>query len=234
MENNWTGFWRGKNEFDKSMDANFTYFLSRVTRYIQPTKETSVLDIGSGPGHLEDALHDKVKEIHGADISERYNEAARKKHSDHPNVFFHDLSATDYLNLSMLQGKKFDIIIVMSVLQYYTSKEEVVSLLRGVLPLTAPGAKILLCDLIVQQSRFNEIIEILIEYFKAGKIWYAVSLFFRLRFSKYYEVKKNNGFLILSEEDWTNILLQLGLKGSFLKEKLTMHKRRKNILINIS
>lgn len=133
----------------------------------------------------------------------------------------------------MLNGKKFDIIIVMSVLQYYKNKEEVVKLLINILSLSVPGSKVLLCDLIVQQSKFKEIIEIMIEYFKAGKIRVALSLFFRLRFSKYYEVKKNNGFLILSEQDWKEILSQLNLKGHFIKEKLTLHKRRKNILINI-
>ncbi|MCW3115319.1 MAG: methyltransferase type 12 [Segetibacter sp.] len=233
MENNWTKFWREKNEFDTSMDVNFNYFISRFTRYIKPTKESVILDIGSGPGHLEDAYFDKVKEIHGVDISERYNAAAREKHKDHPNVFFHDLSATDYLNFSMLDGKKFDIIIVMSVLQYYKNKEEVVQLLQKMCSLTRPGSKVLLCDLIVQQSKFNEIIEILLEYLKAGKILVALSLFFRLRFSRYYDVKKNNGFLILTEQDWKHMLAQLNLKGTFIKEKLTLHKRRKNILITI-
>lgn len=78
MEYNWTEFWRQKNEFDKSMDVNYNYFLHRVTKYINPVKESMVLDIGSGPGHLEDAWFDKVKEIHGVDISERYNAAARE------------------------------------------------------------------------------------------------------------------------------------------------------------
>jgi SAM-dependent methyltransferase len=233
MKHNWTEFWRGKNEFDRSMDVNFTYFLSRVTKYVSFNKSLNVLDIGSGPGHLEDSIYHKVNEIHGVDVSERYNQNAREKHKDHPNVFFHDLSATDYLNFSMLNGKKFDIIIVMSVLQYYKSKDEVLLLLKNLMPFTTKGSKILLCDLIVQQSAFKEIIEIMIEYLKAGKIIYAVSLFFRLRFSQYYQVKKNNGFLILTEQDWKEILSQLGLKGSFIKEKLTLHKRRKNILIEM-
>ena len=233
MENNWTEFWRGKNEFDNSMDVNTSYFLNRVKRYIALTKETMMLDIGSGPGHLEDAYFDQVKEIHGMDISERYNAAGREKHRDHSNVFFHNLSATNYLDFSMLNGKKFDIIIVMSVLQYYKNKEEVVRLLKNIQSLAVPGAKVLLCDLIVQQSMFQEIIEIMFEYLKAGKFIYAISLFARLRFSKYYDVKKNNGFLILAEKDWKEILSQVNMKGSFIKEKLTLHKRRKNILINI-
>jgi 2-polyprenyl-3-methyl-5-hydroxy-6-metoxy-1,4-benzoquinol methylase len=233
MANNWTQFWRGKNEFDNSMDVNLNYFLNRISKYIRLTNTSTVLDIGSGPGHLEDVYFDKVKEIHGLDVSERYNAAAREKHKNHPNVFFHDLPETDYLNFSSLEEKKFDIIIVMSVLQYYRNKDEVIQLLKNLRDLAAPGCKIALCDLIVQQSRLIEIVEIIFEYLKAGKILYGMSLFFRLRFSNYYKVQKNNLFLILSEQEWNEILVGEKLDYFFIQEKLTLHRRRKNILIQL-
>lgn len=233
MGYNWTEYWRRKNEFDTSMDVNFKYFLHRLPRHVKLDKTSRVLDIGSGPGHLEDAIHSVVKEIHGVDISERYNADAREKHKEHQNVFFHDLSPVNYLNFPMFDGKKFDVIIVMSVLQYYSNKEEVIHLLKNLVTLSALNAKILLCDLIVQPSAFKEIVEILIEYFKAGKILYALSLFARLRFSKYYQVRKTNGLLVLSEQEWKEIFVQLNLKAEFLKENLTLHSRRKNVLIHM-
>lgn len=233
MGKNWSDFWRHKNEFDDSMQINYQYFLQRLKKYVTPNQASVVLDIGSGPGNLEDAWFDKVKEIHGADISERYNAIAREKHKDHENVFFHDLSVTDYLNFSMLEGKKFSLIIVMSVLQYYNSKEEVVQLLRNIRQLAAPGAKIFLCDIIVQHSMMKELLQVLFEYFRAGKLFSALSLFFRLRFSSYYQFKKNNGFLMLSVEEWNEILGQLQLKAVFLSEPLTLQKSRKNIMISV-
>lgn len=233
MTNKWNEFWRQKNEFDNSMEVNYAHFLKRINKYVQPNKDSIVLDIGSGPGYLEDAWFDRVKEIHGIDISERYNKAGREKHRNHPNVFFHDLIADDYLNFSIVGGKKFNIIIVMSVLQYYQNKEEVVQLLKNIRSLAAPGAKVLLCDLIVEHSMMKELFEVLREYWKAGKFLFAISLFFRLRFSPYYRVKKNQGFLILSVEEWKQILTHLKIKGEFIKDELTLQKSRKNILITI-
>jgi 2-polyprenyl-3-methyl-5-hydroxy-6-metoxy-1,4-benzoquinol methylase len=233
MSKTWVDFWRQKNEFDNSMQVNYNYFLDRVKKYVTPNKQSLVLDIGSGPGNLEDAWFDQVKEIHGVDISERYNAIGREKHRDHPNVFFHDLPANDYLNFSLVSGKKFDIIIVMSVLQYYRDKEEVVQLLKNIQALAAPGAQILLCDLIIQHSMLKELFQVFLQYFKAGKFFSALSLFYRLRFSSYYEIKKNNGFLMLSTEEWKKILAELHLKAIFLEEPLTLQKSRKNILITI-
>ncbi|MDB5246810.1 MAG: methyltransferase type 12 [Segetibacter sp.] len=233
MSKNWSDFWRQKNEFDNSMGVNYNHFLERVKKYVVPHKESVVLDIGSGPGNLEDAWHDKVKEIHGVDISERYNAIGREKHKDHPNVFFHDLPANDYLNFSMLREKKFDLIIVMSVLQYYRNKEEVVRLLENIRLLTKPKAQILLCDLIVQHSMLKEVFQVFWEYFRAGKFFSALSLFFRLRFSTYYDYKKDNGFLMLSQEEWKKLLAQLHLKATFLDQPLTLQKSRKNILISM-
>ena len=101
------------------MSINYAYFLARVGHYIPLSRTTRVLDIGSGPGNLEDAWYDKVAQIHGIDISKRYNEIARAKHADHPNVFFHDLDPDNYLDFSSVLDKQFDVIIVMSVVQYY-------------------------------------------------------------------------------------------------------------------
>ena len=233
MAKDWPDFWRQKNEFDNSMNVNYNYFLQRVEKYVTPDENSMVLDIGSGPGNLEDAWFEKVREIHGVDISERYNTLGREKHKDHPNVFFHDLDAGDYLNFSMLQGKKFDIIIVMSVLQYYHNKDEIVELLKNIRFLSAPGAKILLCDLIVQHSILTEVFQVFLAYMKAGKFFSALSLFFRLRFSSYYKVKKNNGFLMLTLNEWKSLLTQLNVNFVLLEEPLTLQKSRKNILISM-
>jgi 2-polyprenyl-3-methyl-5-hydroxy-6-metoxy-1,4-benzoquinol methylase len=231
MVNNWLTFWKEKNAFDDSMVINYAYFLQKVEKYIKPAPTARVLDIGSGPGNLEDAWYNRVAEIHGLDISERYNIIAREKHKEHSNVFFYDLPENDYLNFSMLNGKKFDIIIVMSVLQYYRNKEEVVQLLENIKKLSAPGAQVLLCDLMVKNSFLKEIVQVLSEAIKEGKFFSTLSLFFRLRFSSYYKVKKEAGFLVLTQEEWRDIIEKLKLNATFIEEPLTLQKSRQNLLI---
>lgn len=231
MPDNWITFWKEKNAFDDSMSINYNYFLKKVERYVTPDKNSSVLDIGSGPGNLEDAWHSKVKEIHGVDVSKRYNEIAREKHKSNSNVFFHDLPEDDYLNFSILGDKKFDIIIVMSVLQYYNNKKEIITLIEGLKNYALPNAVLLLCDLIVKNSFVKEVAEVLQNAYKERKLLSMLALLFKLRFTSYYKVKKKAGLLMLSEQEWHEIIKDLNLNASFVEEALTLQKSRKSIIV---
>ena len=224
-------FWKEKNAFDDSMVINYTYFLKKVEEYIKLSVNSTVLDIGSGPGNLEDAWHNRVKEIHGVDISERYNKIAREKHKEHRNVFFYDLPENDYLNFSMLGDRKFDIIVVMSVLQYYRDKEEIIILLNNLKKYAAPGGVLLLCDLMVKNSFFAEVLQVLSDAVKERKLFSVLRLFFKLRISSYYRVKKQTGFLVLSEQEWMEVIDELKLDARFTKEPLTLQKNRKNLIV---
>jgi 2-polyprenyl-3-methyl-5-hydroxy-6-metoxy-1,4-benzoquinol methylase len=117
MPQNWLEFWQKKNNFDEKMHDNYNFFLSKVENYITLSDSLMVLDLGSGLGHLADAWHNRVKAIHGADVSERYNAIAAAKHSNHNNIFFHHINPNDYLNLNVLPDIKFNLVVVMSVLQ---------------------------------------------------------------------------------------------------------------------
>ncbi|GAB3961111.1 hypothetical protein GCM10028805_60060 [Spirosoma harenae] len=227
----WLDFWQQENEFDQSMSVNYAYFLARVEKYIPLSPTQTVLDIGSGPGNLEDAWYDRVKEIHGLDISKRYNEIARVKHAQHPTIYFHDLSADDYLNFSPVANKRFDVIIVMSVVQYYRNASEVEQLLAAIKQVAAPGAKAMICDLMVGGSVLRDIGSMISRSLKQGQLLDTIKLLFRLRFSSYYAVRQENGFLILPKQDWLKICQKLGLNARFIEEPLTMQQERQNLFI---
>ncbi|HEX8332500.1 MAG TPA: methyltransferase domain-containing protein [Segetibacter sp.] len=231
MSDSWLEFWKEKNAFDDSMNINYNFFLKKVEHYVAPNENTVVLDIGSGPGNLEDAWYSKVKEIHGVDTSKRYNQIARQKHKSNSNVFFHDLPETDYLNFSVLGDRKFNIIIVMSVLQYYNNKQEIIRLIENLKKYALPGAVLLLCDLIVKNSFLKEVAEVLQNSYKQGKLLQTFALLFKLRFTNYYKVKKKAGLLMLSEQEWHEIIKDLKLNASFVEEPLTLQTSRKSIIV---
>ncbi len=231
MAATWLDFWQKENEFDDSMTTNYAYFLARVERYIPLSKSLRVLDIGSGPGNLEDAWHNRVGEIHGLDISVRYNETARAKHAHHPNVFFHDIPADDYLNFSPIAGRQFDVIIVMSVVQYYRNAVEVEQLLANIKALAAPGGKALICDLIVEEGVLGDVLSILGRSLRQGKLFSMLRLLVRLRFSAYYKIRQQNGFLLIPEREWLAMCNRLNLNARFVDEPLTLQQERKNLLI---
>ena len=227
----WLDFWQKENEFDDSMSMNYAYFLARVEKYIPLSKTQKVLDIGSGPGNLEDAWYNRVAEIHGLDISTRYNEIARAKHAAHPGIHFHDLPADDYLNFGVIANQQFDVIIVMSVVQYYKSAADVETLLRQIKQVAAPGAKALICDLMVGGSVISDILSIVGRSLRQGQLLSMLTLLVRLRFSPYYTVRKENGFLVLSRQEWLDIAKRVGVKAHFVDEPLTLQQERVNLLI---
>jgi SAM-dependent methyltransferase len=231
MASTWLDFWQKENEFDDSMTTNYAYFLARVEKYINLSKDKKVLDIGSGPGNLEDAWYNRVGEIHGLDISKRYNEVGRAKHAQHPNVYFHDLSADDYLNFSPVADQRFDIIVVMSVVQYYRNAAEVEQLLANIKQVAAPGAKALICDLIVAEGVLKDIFSILGRSLRQGKLLTMLTLLFRLRFSSYYTIRKENGFLVVPKQEWIAMCQRLSLNAQFLDEPITLQQERQNLLI---
>ncbi|GAB2555474.1 class I SAM-dependent methyltransferase [Spirosoma aerophilum] len=232
MASTWLDFWQQENEFDESMSTNFNYFLARVETYIPLSKKQRVLDIGSGPGNLEDAWHDRVAEIHGLDISKRYNEIARTRHAASGNVHFYDLDPDNYLNFSSIAGRQFDVIIVMSVVQYYRNIQEVEQLLQTIKRMAAPGATALVCDLMVGESFLNDVIGIVKQSLQQGKFLATMKLLLRLRFSSYHTVRKENGFLVIPEQEWMAMCQRVGLKARFIDEPITLQRERRNLLIN--
>ncbi|RYC71568.1 MULTISPECIES: class I SAM-dependent methyltransferase [Spirosoma] len=227
----WLDFWQNENEFDDSMTANYAFFLDRVETYAPLSPSTRVLDIGSGPGNLEDAWHSRVGDIHGLDISKRYNEITRAKHAGHPNVHIHDIPADDYLNFGPVADRQFDLIIVMSVVQYYRSAAEIEQLLTNIKAAAAPGGRALLCDLIVAEGVLGDVLSILGRSLRQGQLLSMLRLLFRLRFSDYYSVRQQNGILIVPERDWLAMCKRLGIKARFIDEPLTLQQERKNLLL---
>lgn len=233
MPQNWLEFWQKKNNFDEKMHDNYNFFLSKVEDYITLSKDLTVLDWGSGPGHLADAWHNKVKAIHGADVSERYNAIASAKHSNHSNIFFHHINPTDYLNLNILPDIKFNLVIVMSVLQYYRNKEEVKQLLKNLLTVTTSGATIVLADLIIHSGLWRDLLGLLKQSIKKGTFFSVLFFILQLRFSRYYYVKKKQGLLVISETEWKAMLDELQLDYTIITEPITLQKDRKSILIQL-
>lgn len=227
----WLDYWQQENAFDKTMSINYAYFLDRVEQYVTLTDQTSVLDIGSGPGHLVDAWHNRLSHLVCLDVSKRYNDQVRYRYVHCPNVVVHDLPADDYLNFDMLCGQTFDLVVVMSVLQYYPDITAVERLLNNLKQVAKLGTSILLCDLIVSQGVLNDVLSVLKRSWQEGRLLSMLSLLVRLRFSSYYETRQQNGFLVIPQREWLDLCKHLNLNARFLPEPITLQHDRLNLLI---
>lgn len=233
IKSKWFVFWQRKNYFDRYMQFNYDYFFTKSEKYIALNKSYAVLDFGSGPGYLADAWHNKVALIHGIDISERYNNIAKSKHANREHVQFFWLNPNNYLDLSLLSNSFYDVIIVMSVLQYYKSEEDIIQMLEQLVKKVKPGGKILLGDLIVQSNMLKDAISILSQAIKMNKLFSILWLLIKLRFSYYYTIKKQIGLLIIPLNNWCALLSKLNLTFEVINEPITLQKERKSIIITV-
>src|SRR3989304_5856989 len=104
----WIDFWDRKNAFmEANMKKNAQIFIKNYPKIFKFNKSDVVLDVGCGPGYLEEYLKDKVKEIHCLEISAYYINLLKNKFEGSSNVYIHKLDKRKYLNLDSLMPRKF-------------------------------------------------------------------------------------------------------------------------------
>ncbi len=115
---NWRDFWSAPlaHEFqtEESWQMNARLFVERSHAILDYRPDDVLLDVGSGPGITADILRKRVAEVHCAEVSRTFVEAARKRLGDCPNVVLHELGP-DYTDLSFLEPKQFSLFLCNNV-----------------------------------------------------------------------------------------------------------------------
>ena len=106
---NWRDFWSAPvaHEFqtEESWRLNAELFVERSHAILDYRPDDILLDVGSGPGVTADLLRRRVAEVHCAEVSRTFVEAARARFVDVPNVVLHELGA-DYTDLAFLAPRR--------------------------------------------------------------------------------------------------------------------------------
>ena len=154
MSNKWINYWSKKNIWAStdlwSKNAN-VYFSNLKKLFSLDNKK--ILDLGCGSGELIELLLDNANKVYGVDVSKHYVEICKKKFSKKSNVKIkHYLN--NYNNLLSLNCN-FDLIFCNSVIQYFSSTNEIVNLVKSVKEVSNPRAKFLISDIMDINSKRN-------------------------------------------------------------------------------
>jgi 2-polyprenyl-3-methyl-5-hydroxy-6-metoxy-1,4-benzoquinol methylase len=230
----WDNFWIDeKKSFYAIMKIATGYLTAQIdkTFHLKPTDD--ILDYGCGMGSIPDALAAKKIPVTGVDINDFFIELCRK---NHPDSFFFQITTDVEVNKKILdeqlKGRKFDYIILSSVVQYLKTAgefEDIIKMLR--LYLKNQG-KIIVADVIDEKtSSFRDTVPLFFHCFKIGKIAVFVRFIFYVLFSDYRKVSKNVKLLELPEESIRaiaeNNLLDCEKMGG-----LTLHPTRWNYILS--
>lgn len=193
-------------EFDKSGELEVIELLSNLPPAFN---EWVVCDIGCGVGRLEKFLSNRVKEIHGVDVSEEMVRRGRDRLRSYSNVILRQNNGKDLL---MFSNRMFDLVFSVGVFQHVPRNivfndyfKEVYRVLKpgGYFKFTVPSRRILF-------SKPRRLLKTLIHGYLRERRRFVFSApegeppdddFFNTRFFGEKELKKSlkrNGFDVLA------------------------------------
>lgn len=95
MEENWFEKWFSspyyKLLYSHRNESEAAYFLERLLHYLNPPKDSTLLDLACGSGRHAVFLADKGFEVTGIDLSTTFIEEARSFEHEHLSFFVHDM-----------------------------------------------------------------------------------------------------------------------------------------------
>ena len=226
----WQNFWATDPKlFGIVMKKSTDYFSENLIAGKLPGTEDKVLDFGCGPGYLAERLLHKVNSYWGVDISPTYIDTCTTKFSKEKNFRFSLLSETDKafgLTEAGLPEKNFDVIIILSVVQYFTDSHKVYELLKSCKPLLREKGKILLADVIESNDTLiKDVMSVLLNSVRKKYFTAFLRFIYQARFSSYNEIRKNNHLLCLTEKEISEMCASLGLQYRILPG-YTLHTSR--------
>ena len=226
----WGNYWQENPKlFTTVMEKSTEYVARKLTHNQLIGANSQVLDFGCGPGYLANALKGSIASYFGIDISQHYIEMAKEKCKDYPNLHFKAFPLDQSIySLSILEqeGNQFDTIVILSVVQYFEKKEDVLQLLEKCKLLLKPRGKIILADVITnEQGLLKDIISILAHSIKNKYFFQFLKFMFVAKQSKYNQLRKNKKLLMLSKSEIHSYANQLQLELDVLPT-ITMQRSR--------
>ncbi len=233
----WGNYWKENPKlFVKVMEKSTQYVAQKLIQHKIITPTTTLLDFGCGPGYLADELKGKLTAYYGVDISSNYIETARNKCADANNFQFKEIpleSGVDALLTAVEKDKKFNTIIILSVIQYFKNREELIQLLNNCkLLLTTPG-KIILADVIEDdKGLWKDAFSVLIDSIQHFYLLSFICFMFRAKLSTYNMLRKERHLLHLSREEVIAISKKLNMQIEILPT-ITLQSSRISYCLSI-
>lgn len=231
----WKNFWANDPKlFGIVMKESTDYFANHVLAGKILGTEDKVLDFGCGPGYLAERLINKVTSYWGVDISPTYINTCTAKFNEKSNFRFGLLQETGKSSGLLEAGlpeKSFDIIIILSVVQYFTDRNSVCELLKSCKSLLSENGKIILADVIESNdSLIKDVISVFLNSIRKKYFTAFLRFMYQARFSSYNQLRKNNHLLCLTEKEISEMCTSLGLRYHILPG-CTLHASRSTYCI---
>lgn len=207
------------------------FFYQELSRRFPLRAGQTVLDYGCGPGFLVGNLKAAGIHVTGADINESFLEHNREAF---PGLDFILISEDPSKLAGDLAGKQFDQIILLSIIQYFKSTDEVLRVVKFLKPYLKPDGKLIIADVLDEgTSSSKDAIGIFTQCLKRGRTIAFVRFILYLILSDYRQISKNNKLLLLPYESMKRIADDCSLLVA-IEPGMTPHPTRRNYILRSS
>ncbi len=226
---NWINYWQSNPKiFGIVMEKSTGYFANKLISKGLIKNGDKILDFGCGPGYLTEHIMHLAGSYWGVDISPTYIDSCVKKYNGIEKLHFTLLDDNNKIFPSNADNnlRDFNVIIILSVVQYFTDKTKVAQLLKNCKDCLKPGGKIILADVIQSEnSLIRDLWNVLINSIREGYFLSFLYFMQQIKFSSYNKMRKNHSLLCLNNEDVSEICNNLGLNFEVLPS-ITLQKSR--------
>jgi len=227
----WFTYWNQINPLMfENMKKNREIFLKNSAKLFSFGRNDVVLDIGCGPGYMEEYLKDKVKSIYCLETSELFLKVLNNKFEQSSNVFIYKLKKDNYTNLGFLKSKKFTIVLCIGVVPYYKDVDDLKNLIVEVRKHCEKGI-FLIADIKVSENVLRDIWGIAKMALRERYFINPTLFLLNARFSSYYKSFKKHGLLVIPETKLQSIIKELNLSAEIIDISLSLNADRKHLLI---
>ncbi|MBV9978374.1 MAG: methyltransferase domain-containing protein [Hyphomicrobiales bacterium] len=230
-ENYWAAYWDREKIFgDELASLGGRQFVRASSRYMDYRPDDALLDIGCGTGHVAEQLSSHVGELVGIDTSPRSVAICKRRLKERSNASFALLPADRPFDFGFLAPRKFQKIICVSVVQYYAEIEDLARLIAAVRSVAAPGARLLVADILMTGSVLSDTVGSLIGAIRAGCVLEKIKFLTRAASSEYLTHRRRNRLLTFDEKSLDLALRDFGARGTLIHAQLTLNSRRRHVL----
>lgn len=230
----WINFWDNETTMSqKLIQKSMTIFLDGFKQWGEFTADDVVLDLGCGPGLLADAISDRVKEVHCADVSSKYLSICSNKFRNKDNVFVHRIDPANYTSLDYLKNKRITKVICLSVVSYYQSKEDIRRLVENIKKIADRGCLIVISDLPSKGSLVKDILGNFKVAFRYNHTFELLRFLVRTITTNYRRFRTNNSLLEFDDGELELLARELPGKVMLTDQLLGTNANRRHLIIEL-